>query len=137
MQKLFESVPGMENARMMLGGTTFINLCPHDVVLTDGSGIRIVFKASGQVARVESSASRESLDMEVAPNLMFSLPIQQVSENFVVGLPEPEEGTIYITSYIVAKFVRRMDVLAPLTDASAVRDNDNKVTSVRTFQRFI
>lgn len=114
-----------------------MNLCPHDVTLMDGN-LKLTFKASGQVARLETFSERTVLSLPVADgSIEVSLPLQRITDGIVYGLPEAVPNTMYITSYIVAKHVRRADVISPLTDASAERNEDNKITSVRGFQSFI
>lgn len=119
-----------------IGVYTFINLCPHDVTLTDGQSLKVTFKASGQVARLDSRVERAQWDIQLTTDLELSLPLQHITDGVVYNLPEPQENTIYITSYIVAKHVRRADVISPLTDSTAIRTEDNKVVGVKGFQRF-
>lgn len=123
---------------MQLGQVRFINLTPHEVNLVSDYGLKINFKVSGQVARLDSSYLKRSLDVTIGEGMELSIPVQEIQELNVYGLPEPEENTIYITSYIVAKYVKRPDVISPLTDATAIRDGEtNKVLGVRGFQRFL
>lgn len=119
-----------------MGAVSFVNLCPHDVTLMDGNGMKLTFKASGQVARLDSKAERSHLTIGIAEGMEIGLPLQEIEDGAVYGLPEPQENTIYITSYIIAKHVRRPDVISPLTDQTAIRDEDNRVVGVRGFQRF-
>lgn len=65
-----------------------------------------------------------------------------LSEKYLVGLPEPEEGTMYIVSSIVQDFARgllgRTDVISPDTSPeSVVRDANGKVIGSRRFQILI
>jgi hypothetical protein len=54
----------------------------------------------------------------------------------VEGLPEPEDGVIYITSSLVAgKLPSRPDVLAPDTGPTAVRDENGHIVAVNRLQK--
>lgn len=60
------------------------------------------------------------------------LPILEVTENKIHGLPKPVKGTIYVVSGIVAAAANRDDVVAP---ARAQRDNNGRVTACHAFVR--
>lgn len=90
--------------------TTFVNLTPHAIKLTDGT----VFPSQG-VARVSASFT-EFVD---------GVCHQQFGD--VVGLPEPAEGVKYVVSAIVlgaAKASGRTDCVAPATGHPAVVRNE-------------
>jgi len=95
------------------------DLTPHIVRLNDGQS----FPPSGQVARlaVEYQPTGDGLTAVA----VFG-PIQ--------GLPEPEEGTIYVASALVAQAAAnlgRTDVYSPATGhPQAVRNADGQVVSV-------
>lgn len=68
--------------------------------------------------------------------MLVSMPMNVVTRSEVYNLPEPEAGTVYIVSSMVATHVRRPDVIAPITDATCVRDASGRVISVKGFQTF-
>jgi hypothetical protein len=117
-------------------GVKFHNLCPHDVTLIDTNGMKLTFKTSGQIARMESNHERTTLAVELIPGVELAIPVAKLTDKDVYGLPEPVEGTIYIASYIVAKHVKRPDVISPLTNETAIRDENDKIIGVRGFQSF-
>lgn len=116
--------------------TKFINLTPHDVMLVEKNGMTINFKKSGTVARLDYEVRKGDMKVEIADGIEMTVPLQTTKDNDVHGLPDPVPGVIYIVSYKVANYVRRSDVISPLTDASAIRDDDNNITGVRAFQTF-
>ena len=113
-----------------------INLTSHEVVVDNGF-VRIVFQPSGNIARIELVPERTNLEYSVSPDTQIKLPVHQTPQVRVINLPKEKEGTYYIVSSYVAQTVRRKDLLAPLTDSSAVRDELGKVLSVKMFQQFL
>jgi hypothetical protein len=115
----------------------FVNLTPHDVTLVDSNGMKLVFKSSGTVARVLLNTDVTTIEAEVAPGIILTVPLKRTTGSQVVNLPEPQEGVMYIVSYMLANHVKRTDVIAPLTDESATRDDNRNILGVRSFQTFI
>ena len=104
----------------------FVNLTQHDLTIVLESGDGLVLPASGEVARV--TFSTQQVD-EVA-----GIPIYKtIYEPEVVGLPEPEDGTIFIVSSLAAQTVKRSDVLAP---TKLIRDDDGQVIAAGGFATF-
>lgn len=101
----------------------FINLTPHAINLNSGES----FPPSGQVARVQAGYS--NFDEQGICSATFGE---------VQGLPEPQDGVIFIVSGLVAgavKGIRREDVVAPATGHPlAVREN-GQIISVPGFVR--
>lgn len=64
---------------------------------------------------------------------ILGIPIKQITERRVEGLPAPEEGTVYIVSSIVACCLDgvRNDLLVPDTYASSVKVDDVIVGTTR------
>lgn len=113
-----------------------INLTPHEVVLDTGFS-KITFPPSGSVARIDANTERKYIEYEVAPGAILKLPIQEVPTIRVMNLPDEQPDTYFIVSSYVAQMVKRPDLLAPLTDSSAVRDSEGNIISVRAFQQFV
>lgn len=101
---------------------TILNFTPHSIALNDGT----VFEPSGQ-ARVSASFKPFS-----------GLFTEQVFGD-VTGLPEEEDGTVYIVSSIVlsaAKDMGRKDCVAPATGhPDTVRNEKGHIVSVPGFVR--
>lgn len=101
--------------------TKLVNLTPHDIVLQAEDGVRQVVPPAGTTARVAVVASEEQARL---PGV--SVPIQGPNQwGDVEGLPEPEWGTVYIVSALVAEKVKRPDVVMPGTGPKdgAIREN--------------
>lgn len=104
----------------------FINLTQHDLIITLGTKDNLVLPASGEVARVTFSTQQvDEID---------GIPIfKTVYEPEVAGLPEPQDGTIFIVSSLAAQTAKRHDVLAP---TKLIRDDDGQVVAAGGFATF-
>lgn len=100
-----------------------VNLTPHAIKLNDGTE----FPPSGVTARIASSYSE--FDADRVAEVVFGEP---------VGLPEPEEGTLFIVSGLLASALKgvRSDLVSPATGhPAAVRDEGGRIVSVPGFVR--
>ena len=100
-----------------------INLTPHAInfVREDGSPILTV-EPSGSLARV-------SVHTETTGEIA-GIPATKSVYGKVEGLPEPEEGTIYIVSSLVAGRVpERKDVFIP---NESVRDEKGRIIGCKS-----
>lgn len=88
-----------------------VNLTPHVLSLQREDGTFITVPASGTVARCE--------EQRVKVGAVAGLAIYETSYGNVTGLPDPQPGTVYVVSALVAKAAGREDVLAP---GQALRD---------------
>lgn len=113
----------------------FINLTPHEVVIANPF-MNLAFKPSGSVARVEMTYEKKLIEVEVAEGMNLSIPCQTTPRAKVLNLPEPKEGILYIVSSYVAQIVKREDLVSPLTDNSAERDENGNILSVKSFQTY-
>lgn len=116
---------------IIVDGVTFVNLNKHDIVL-NYNGEDHVFPPSGQVATVKTQ--------DVSAPDAGGFPCVQTSFGEVQGLPEPEEGVVYIVNALVLDRCRhRNDVVAPDTGPSALRFNEGpqkgQVKAVTRFKR--
>ena len=104
----------------------FINLTTHDLTIVLENGDDLVLPASGEVARVTFSTQQvDEVD---------GIPIYKtIYEPEVIGLPEPQDGTIFIVSSLAAQTAKRHDVLAP---TKLIRDNDGQVIAAGGFATF-
>ena len=88
----------------------FVNYTPHDIVLNDGT----IYPSLG--------SARVSAEFRQMNEILYS---QKFGD--IIGLPEPEENTIYIVSSIVlsaAKEAGRRDCVAPATGhPDCIREN--------------
>lgn len=102
----------------------FVNLTPHEVVLNNGEK----FPPSGIIARVATSYG--PFDENGVAKVKFGAP---------VGLPDPEKGTLFIVSGLVASAMKgkRSDLVSPATGhRDCIRSDDRKtIISVPGFIR--
>ena len=98
----------------------FINLTPHTINLTNGAA----YAASGQVARVANAHT------PFDENGLASIEWGEVT-----GLPEPQDGVLYIVSSLVAQAAKRHDVVSPASGHPDVVRKDGQIISVPGFIR--
>jgi hypothetical protein len=97
----------------------FVNLTPHRIVLNNGT----VFESEG-VCRVDSSYT--PFDENGISRVVFGE---------VTGLPEPQEGVVYIVSGLVVQALKgkRDDVVSPATGHPDCVRKDGHPVSVPGF----
>lgn len=107
--------------------TKIVNLTPYTIVVQIGE-TKKSFPASGTVARVTS-------EMKEAGTI-DGIPVKSQIFGEVEGLPEPEEGTVYIVfSELIlscAKAAGRADVVTPNT-TEGYRNEKNQIVVVPGF----
>jgi len=102
-----------------------INLTPHDInIVGDDGQVTQTFPASGELARC--SVSREQIGE------VDGIAVNRTVFGAVTGLPEQQEGVVYIVSALVAKAADRDDVLIP---DDTVRDEQGRIVGCRAFAR--
>lgn len=129
-----------------------VNLTPHTINFVDGEGRPLVtVEPSGRVARVTANTVTTgevdvwadvfttihevllSLDGAETPAETVGIPITGTTYGKVEGLPDPEEGTIYVVSSLVASRVpNRTDVFIP---NESVRDNQGRIIGCKSLGR--
>lgn len=106
-----------------------VNLTPHAVTVLTGDIMKTI-PPSGKVVRV-------SQNCEPCGELN-GMSVVLCHEGEPRGLPEPKEGTVYLVSSVVAKAVRRRDVLSPDTsDDGVIRDGSGYILAVKRLQVFL
>ena len=95
-----------------------INRTPHPVSLCDADGnILRVIESDGQPIRLAAKT--------VPAGDWGGVPLSRTEFGEPVGMPEPEEGTLYIVSQLVkSAFPGRKDLMVP---AEVVRDAEGKI----------
>jgi len=105
------------------------NLTQHSIRLLRPDGTALDLPPSGKVARVAS-----------APEILGEIegvPVLYTIYGQVLNLPDPQEGVMYITSWMVAEVVKRADVVSPDTSPqSAVRDKRGKLLGVKALRSY-
>lgn len=107
----------------------FVNLTPHPITLVRENGETTTIPPSGVVARV--AVKREKIGE------LNGFPVHRSIFGEVEGLPEPQDGVVYIVSFPVLQALqgKRSDVVAPdTTPQGAVRDENGQIIGVRGFQ---
>ena len=103
-----------------------VNCTPHPISIMVGEE-KTTFQPSGIIPRV-------GVGIEVTESIgEFPCIIEVQGE--VEGLPEPKEGTFYIVSGMVFSTTNRMDVIAPDTGKSAIRNDKGFIEAVVSFKR--
>ena len=102
-----------------------VNLTPHAInfIGEDGNTILTV-EPSGDIARVSVNT--------VTVGGVDGIPITTSVFGEVVGLPNPQVGTIFIVSSLVAQRVQREDVFIP---NESVRDERGRIIGCRSLGR--
>ncbi len=109
-----------------------VNLTPHVVNIYDESGQNVIisFPSEGE-ARVDTP------DADTI-GFVNGLPVKKNRYDAVKGLPEPEQGTIFIVSMLVCQALRergiyRGDVLSPNTSPNeAIRNEKGQIIGVKS-----
>jgi hypothetical protein len=106
-----------------------VNLTPHTVTVLVGDTMKNI-PPSGKIVRV-SAHCEHCGDID-------GMPVVLCHEGEPRGLPEPKEGTVYLVSSVVAKAVKRKDVLSPDTsDDGVIRDGNGYIICVKRLQVFV
>lgn len=107
-----------------------INCTPHDVVVRKFNLVsfkEVTILKSGIIPRV-STVESEAEDI-----LGFKAVTQSTGD--VEGLPEPKEGVFYLVSGMVFSATDRLDVIAPDTGKTAIRNEAGQIIAVTRFLR--
>lgn len=97
-----------------------INLTPHTINEVETGE---TFPPSGSVARVEATYNQVGM--------LENIRLFKVEYGEIEGLPEPEDGIVYIVSGMVKAATDRVDVVAP---GELVRDESGKPIGCRGFK---
>lgn len=103
-----------------------INCTPHAITfLREDNSVLATIEPSGSIARAAQTRERVS---EVN-----GIVVNQCSYGAVTGLPDPQDGTIYLVSALTAQACpERSDVF--ITD-DAVRDDSGRIIGCRAIAR--
>lgn len=103
-----------------------INLTPHAVNLYAADGSVRTFESSGVARAAQTVQEMGELDGVRLVRVAYGAP---------VGLPDPQDGTLYIVSALLVSAARQSGrtVSDLLTPADTVRDTDGKIIGCRAF----
>lgn len=104
-----------------------VNLTSHPVLIRTGSGVTVCLSPSGRVARCRTEPDRVLGTVQVDGHSV-PLVVNHVT-SAVSGLPEPEDGVLFVVSRLVALAApQRRDVVFP---HDPVRDDTGRTTACR------
>ena len=96
----------------------FVNLTPHKVNIITPEGVEREFESEG-VARIDET------DFKVL-RVHDGIQIRQTQYGEVVGLPEAQDGVLYIVSFMVReRLPERRDLVSPDSGKTCLRENNN------------
>lgn len=103
-----------------------VNLTPHAVTLIASNGSQVVVQPSGSLARV--ATTEKVVGNTEIEGLEFPIVATQFGE--VQGLPEQEEGTMYLVSALVKEAAAaRGDLVSP---GAQVRNEQGQVVGCKS-----
>ena len=107
-----------------------VNLTPHSVTFVSAEGNHLLtIEPSGQVARV--AAKTVQIGQRRFGDVL--IPVTGTEFGEVEGLPDPEEGKVYLVSSLVAQRCKeRGDVFIP---NESVRDAEGRIIGCRSLGR--
>lgn len=105
--------------------TTLVNLTPHDVNIII-EGVKRTIESTG-VARIDQT--------DTDCWAINGIPVIVATDNGVIGLPEPQNGVVYIVSGMIVdhpSMQERNDIVAPATGLAhkVVRDETGRIAGV-------
>ncbi|MFN2495172.1 MAG: hypothetical protein ABR608_04590 [Pseudonocardiaceae bacterium] len=104
-----------------------VNLTPHPVLIKTATGVTVAIPPSGRVARCRTEPDRVLGTVQVDGHSV-PLVVNDVT-SAVLGLPEPEEGVLFVVSRLVALAAPlRRDMVFP---HDPVRDETGRTTGCR------
>jgi hypothetical protein len=103
-----------------------INLTPHAINFVNAeSQPLLTVPASGTIARLSAKT--------VTVGEFDGIPVTETQYGEIVGLPEPQEGTVYIVSGLVAgQCKHRNDIFIP---NELVRDSEGNIIGCKSLGR--
>lgn len=109
-----------------------INLTRHPVTLIYRNGKEYIIKASGIIARVDSTPGVTS----IVPGIPVPI-IGPMTWGEVYGLPSPQPNTLYLVSALVADRAKRSDLVCPGTGPKdhPIKADDGRVIAVTRLVR--
>lgn len=85
------------------GGVRLINLTPHDVVILNNNGDKIVIPKSEETLRVSSETKIKDYIKVIDKDSLVSIPISETKFSGISSIPERKENTFYIVSLLTCQ----------------------------------
>lgn len=100
-----------------------VNLTPHDITICDVNGVETVYPKSSSPARVEQTKRTVSI--------IGHIPIVEMEYGDIVGLPQEDSSTIYITSLLVAQAANKIGRRDVYAVADTYRDDQGRIVGAK------
>lgn len=126
-------------AHTLIGGMELETIDDRIVNLTKNE-ISIIGNYKQVIYRIPASARGDEatvhFEREIVRRWKGIIPLVRITPDLirVEGLPEPEEGVLYITSSVIAQHVRRPDVVSPDTAPGGIVKNGGNILGVKGLQ---
>lgn len=105
--------------------TKLVNLTPHAITFITDTETQVI-EPSGTLARVSTKTV-------LTGETVSGIPVTKTEFGVVEGLPDPEEGTAFIVSSLVAgRVLERTDVFIP---NESVRDDAGRIIGCKSLGR--
>ena len=114
----------------LLRNVELVNLTPHDI---DVFSINVPPQLLMRIAKTDSIARVEMTEKELG--VIQGCPVfAKVLSGTISGLPDPQDGILYVVSTMVLDAVKeRSDLLSPDTGPSCIRDSSNRIKGITRF----
>lgn len=108
--------------------TTLLNYTPHEINICNPEGTAIIRSIPSSGSARVSSVNRPGDEID-------GVPFAETVFGDVTGLPEPQDGVIYIVSdFVLRALPSRTDLVRPDTGPTCVR-KDGQIWAVRGLTR--
>lgn len=97
-----------------------VNLTPHPLAIHAGGKV-LDIPVGGTSPRLATSRT-DCAPINAFPGI--TVPVSMPTMGAIQGLPDPQPGTVFIVSALVAAEAKRPDVLSP---GEAIRDADGRI----------
>jgi hypothetical protein len=114
----------IEQAERQASGVEVVNLTPHPLTIERTDGTVAAIAATGAVARLTVTRDSKTAVKTTVGEFVVSAP----KFGAIEGLPEPQNGKIYVVSAMVAEAAKRPDVFSP---GELLRDAEGKIIGAR------
>ena len=128
-------------------GLNICNLMPHEIIVFTEDGEKVFIPSSGYVSRCSVHTRKSGnilLNVDGVDKLfgtveqVFEHPqLRKIGGKEVLKFPDPIKDHVFIASTMVARALRRPDVLSPDTTVrSAIRGDTGHIVAVSRLQTF-
>jgi hypothetical protein len=113
-------------------------MAQEKIINLTGNDITIIGNYRQVVAMYPRSSKSATIrfEREVIRQINGKIPLVRIPAEMVwiEGVPDPEPGVIYVTSSVIAKHLKRPDVVSPDTAPGGIVKVNGRLVGVRGFQ---